>query len=386
VKDSGIRSYVVIGSPFGDRRLVARAGVALGTANARYWLTVAPLVRTQLHRWEQRAHAIRDPVLQALALDKLCEEGFTAEVAAMLATIAPLAHRASTVEAIVALEVLYDYLDGLTESPSGEALRDGFHLFRAFRDAVNPSAEPEENYYRYHPQSSDGGYLEELVAAVRVALARLPAATMIFEAAQRAAARGAEAQVRAHSVSRIGTAQLEHWATREAASTALQWREFLAGAASSVLTVHALIAAAADRRTTREQAVEIDAVYLSICVLSTMLDSLIDHQHDTNTGQPGYIKYYEDLDLLARQLASVARHAATRARALPNGAHHVMLLVGVVAYYISAPTARSEFARPVAAHISNELQPLIKPTLAILRAWRLAKRMRVFLIDAIGRK
>jgi tetraprenyl-beta-curcumene synthase len=365
---------------------MARAGVALGLANARYWLTVAPLVRAQLHRWEQRAHSIRDPVLQALALDKLCEEGFTAEVAAMLATLAPRAHRASAVEAIVALEVLYDYLDGLTESPSGEALRDGFHLFRAFRDAVNPSAEPEENYYRYHPQPGDGGYLEELVAAVRIALARLPAATMVFEAAQRAAARGAEAQVRSHSMSRIGTAQLERWATREAESTPLQWREFLAGAASSVLTIHALIAAAADRHTTREQAVEIDAVYLSICALSTMLDSLIDHQLDMSAGRPRYIQHYEDHDLLARQLASVARHAATQARALPNGAHHVMLLVGVVAYYISAPAARSEFARPVAAHISRELRPLITPTLAVIRAWRLAKRIRVSLGKATGRR
>ena len=51
-----------------------------------------------------------------------------------------------------------------------------------------------------------------------------------------------------------------------------------------------------------------------------------------------------------------------------------MLLIGVVAYYSSAPGAESELARPVIARLRRELAPLIAPTLAVMRAWRGARR------------
>jgi hypothetical protein len=142
-----------------------------------------------------------------------------------------------------------------------------------------------------------------------------------------------------------------------------------------VLAVHALIAAAADPRTTHGDAEQIDAAYLSICAL-TMLDSLVDHEHDVATGELNYIELYESSELMATRLASLARDAASRARALPDAAHHVMTLVGIVAYYASAPGASSAFARPVMAPVRKELRPLMTPTLAVMRAWRLAKRAR----------
>jgi tetraprenyl-beta-curcumene synthase len=355
---------------------MARATVALLIANVRYWLVTAPLVRAQLRRWARCARTIGDPALRALALQKLGEERFNAEVAAMLATAAPRSHRANAVTAIVALEVLYDYLDGLTESPAQDALRDGRQLFLAFRDAVAPSREPAHDYYRYHSRSADGGYLEALVTAVRCAFAQLPAASMIADVVQRTAARCAEAQTLEHAALLVGRAQLEDWASHESAGTALKPREFLAGAEASVLALHALIAAAADEHMTHAHAQEIDEVYLSVSALATMLDSLIDRQLDISTGRPGYIQQYEDRDLLVRELVAVAQDAGARARELPNGAHHVMLLVGAVAYYTSAPSARSEFARPVKRRIDAELRPLITATVAIMYIWRIAKRLR----------
>jgi tetraprenyl-beta-curcumene synthase len=352
------------------------AGVALMRANARYWLITAPLVRTQLRHWAGCAHAIGDPALRSLALQKLDQERFNAEVAAMLATLAPRSSRADAVQAIVALEVLYDYLDGLTELPAREALRAGRQLFAAFTDAVAQAPAHRRDYYRYHPGGGDSGYLEKLVAAVGGALARLPGAAAIAATAQRAAARCAEAQVRDHATAQTGRRQLEDWARREAAGTALEPREFLAGAEASVLAVHALIAAASDERTTRADAEAIDAVYLSISALTTMLDSLIDYELDMRAGRPGYIQRYDDHALLVRELVSVASAAATRACALPNGAHHVMVLVGTVAYYTSAPSARNEFARPVKRGIDRELRPLITPTLSVMRVWRAAKLVR----------
>ncbi len=365
-----------LGSVFADRRLMARAGLALALANFRFWPTVAPHVRNQLRRWEHQARAIPDPALQELALGKLREESFNAEVAATLATLAPRAHRTRVVEAIVALEVMYDYLDGLTEQPVPEPLLNGQQLYHAFTDAITPHPPPHRDYYRYHPHPNDGGYLAELSSTVRDAIVQLPAANTIVKAAQRAAARCAEAQTRIHAAPRTGTLQLERWAASEAAGTGLGWREFLAGGAASVLCIHALIAAAADPRTTTRQAAEIDTTYLSICALSTILDSLIDHEHDTSTGSTGHLEYYENHDDLARSLTHVAEHAANHARSLPHAAHHTMTLVGVVAYYTSAPTARSQFAEPLTARLHQQLRPLITPTLAVMRSWRRAKQIR----------
>ena len=342
----------------------------------RYWPSVWPLVQAQLRRWEVRARAIADPELRELALGKLHGEAFNAEVAATLATLAPTARRQHAVEAIVALELLFDYLDGLTERPPADALREGERLFRAFTDALDPTAERGGDYYREHLGAGDGGYIEELSAAVRGAVARLPGARAIEQSARRSASRCAQAQIRIHAEPRLGARQLEEWAEREAQGTGLQWRELAAGAASSVLAVHALIAAATDARATHEEAVALETAYLSICVLITVLDSLVDDDEDMRAGEPGFIRLYDDRDRLAETLASVAARAVRQASALRHGAHHVMTLAGVVAYYTSAPGASSELARPVAERLQAELAPLIYPTLAVMRAWRLTKRAR----------
>jgi tetraprenyl-beta-curcumene synthase len=360
---------------FADRRLIARAGLALLLANARFWPTIAPVVSVQLARWERRASQINDPALRALALEKLTEERFNSEVAATLATLAPRPHRKHAVEAIVAYEVMYDYLDGLTEQATGAPLRDGHELYQAFVDAITPHIEPKGDYYTYR-QTDDSGYLHDLVSAVRGALVQLPAASATADTREHAAARCAEAQVRAHAVPRLGTSQLEDWAASETIGTPLRWREFLAGAASSVLSVHALIAAAADPRTTAEDADGIDNVYLSICALSTMLDSLVDHDRDQKAGETGYIRFYASDEMLADDLVRAARRAIHHARPLHHGAHHVMTLVGVASYYASAPTATTQFARPVMRRVRRELRPLITTTLTVLHAWRLAKRLR----------
>jgi len=73
----------------------------------------------------------------------------------------------------------------------------------------------------------------------------------------------------------------------QATGTMLGWLDYFAGATSSVSSAR-LIAAAADPRTTREDAARIDAVYLYIGVIITMLDSLIDYEDDLRTtGEPG---------------------------------------------------------------------------------------------------
>jgi tetraprenyl-beta-curcumene synthase len=382
------------------RGQTTRALGALLLANARYWSGTATLARSQLARWERRAHAIPDPLLAAAAQGNLREERFNAELAATLATLAPRTLRARTVAAIVALQVAYDYLDTLTEQPTAtrllvDRLDDGRRLHHALRDAVAPPAgERDEDYYEGLRQTHDGGYLRELVDTVRGALSGLPAAAAVAPVARDAAERCAEAQVRAHAAARTGDTELERWARGAAAGyrlgkqtavpapgplgegrTALEWPEFLAGAQASVLALHALIAAAADARTSRREAERIDALYLSIAALS-MLDSLIDSEQDAASGEPGYAQRYDSPEQLAGRLGELARDAARQTRGLAHAGHHAMTLAGVVAFYASDPAARGPLAEPAVARLRGELAPLIAPTLAIMRIWRIGKLLR----------
>lgn len=350
-----------------------RAGAALVSANARYWSSVAPQVRRELRRWTERASAIADPRLRAIATGKLRAEHFNAQVAATLATTVPRKHRSRAVEAIVALEVLYDYLDGLTEVPATDPLRDRTQAYRPFTaifDEDPPATDAGEG-----PYTGDGGYARALCAAVRDAIATLPSAAAVASAGTRAAERCAAAQVRVHATGQLGAGQLEQWAReRTAAEQSCDWREYVAGAVASVLAVHALIAAACDDAVSEEQAHAIDAAYLSISALSTLLDSLIDHERDVRVGDPWMVRLYGDTTALGATLPGVAERAVDHVRLLPNSAHHLMTLSGVVAYYSSAPEARRGAAARSVLELHRELRPIILPTLAVMRAWRLAKK------------
>lgn len=360
-----------------DRELMSSAMWALARAHARYWFRVAPTVREQLRMWETRAREIPDPSLRALALGKLANERFNVEVAAMIATIAPAQFRGPVVQAIVALQVMYDYLDALTEQPTADPLRAGLQCAQAFVDAIRIDAQPTEDYYAHYPAGSgDAGYLADLSLTARTAIAELPAAEAIVEVVCVTATRVADAQVRIHTASHIGKRQLECWASQQASDTRLGWREWLFGAMGSVVSAHALIALAADEHATREQARTLDDTYLELCVLTTALDHLVDYERDTITGEQSYIHLYETREELAQQIALIVNRVKKRARTIPNGAHHLMILSGVVAYYTSQPSAMGDFARPVTKHVRNQLRPVITPTLATLYAWRLAKRLR----------
>jgi tetraprenyl-beta-curcumene synthase len=347
--------------------------VALALAHGRYWTTVAPHVRAELRRWRELAQTIQDPVLRAHALGKLEAESANTEGTATLCTLAPRARRRSAVDACVALQVMYDYLDAVTEDPVRDPLRDGRQMFEAFKVALTPGADPVD-YYRHHPHKADNGYLEALVAHARRSLARLPAAAAVLPVARETAARFGEAQTRSHAVPSQGATQLEQWAEGPAAAMDLRWWEWAGGAAASVLGIHALVSAAADARTTRGQALAIDRAYLLHSTLATMLDSVVDDEDDAAAGEHRYVAYYSSADETARRIAAIARSSIAASQALPHAAHHSMTVSGLAGFYLSAPSARTGAARTVAARVTDELKPLVLPVLVSLRLWRRLKR------------
>jgi tetraprenyl-beta-curcumene synthase len=337
---------------------------------ARYCLAIVPAARHELRHWEQRARTIPDPILRRSALAKLRDEHLNAEAAAVFSALVPVARIPDVVRATVAFQVTLDYLDTLTEQPVEDPLRNGLQLHRALTAAATPYTQTVD-WYRYHPQSDDGGYLDALVATCRTALGALPSTPAVLPIALRAAARCGEAQTRAHTVATGGIAQLRAWSMTQHARVRFAWWELAAGGASSV-AVHALFAAAADPRTTRRIATSIEAAYFPwICALNTLLDSLIDYSHDVSAMEHSYLAYYPTPDLAALRLGEIAARAVAAARLLPNGPTHASLVAGIAGFYLSAPEAASRFARPIATSVVHGLGPLYPPVLAVMRLRRL---------------
>jgi hypothetical protein len=358
---------------------------ALVLANARFWPTVVPAMQAELRAWEAPAAAISDGRLRTLAQQKLTGERFNAEVAATLATLAPRPRRATAIRAIVALELLFDYLDGRTELVVEDPLAEGRRLFAPFIDAITAPGEDTKEAASGGGvvSGADWGYLCALSERTRSEMFALPAARTVSSVTRECARRCAEAQTRLHAAPALGDGQLRYWAQERGAASGLEWREYTAGCASSVLAMHALIAAASDPHTTEGHARRTDAAYLAIAAAITILDSIVDHAEDSARGQTGFVGLYEPGELPDRMRALV-REALARCGEAPRGAHHAMTLAGVVAYYTSHPGARAPRARAVVLAARAELFPTIWPALAVMRGWRAAKRARRHLRRAAG--
>jgi tetraprenyl-beta-curcumene synthase len=268
---------------------------------------------------------------------------------------------------------MYDYLDAVTEEPSEDPFRDGQALFHSFAVALTPDAAPRD-YYRFHPRREDSGYLDALVERARRAVAELPSMAAVLPVARLTAARFGDAQIRSHAVPSMGVAQLEEWTASEAQANDLEWWEWAGGAAASVLGLHALLSAAADVRTTRRQAIEIDRAYFLSSTLTTMLDSLIDDGKDAAANAHRYVAYYATPELAACRISQIARRAVRAVRSLPHAAHHTMTVAGIAGFYLSSPVAGTGSRRIVARHVIAELHPTILPTLATFQLWRWLRR------------
>jgi len=351
----------------------ARALAAMGRANACYWSSVLTRVHRGLRHWEERARQISDPSLRELALHKITHERFNTEVAATLATLAPRPYRAQAVDAIVALQVMYDYLDGLSEEPAPDPLGNSRRLFSAFTLSLTPEHTEPVDYYRDHPHEEDGGYLPDLVFACQQAFAQLPKAEVVAPAARRAAQRCGESQTRTHAIEALGVAQLSEWAAAAAEGTGMSWWEYTAGGTASILSVHALVAAAADERTTTEEADDLDVAYLYIATISTLLDSLIDHSRDREEGNHSFIDYYAGQETMVERIEWVISRAANEGGRIDNSGHHRMTAAGVAAYYLSAPAASKPPGRSVKADLARKLPLLGVPALGVFRLWRIGK-------------
>jgi tetraprenyl-beta-curcumene synthase len=359
----------------------ARQMVVLAFMAGRYWLTIALQVRRELGRWERRARRIPDPMLRAHALQKLRDEHLNAEAAATFATLGTWRAQVRAVRLMVAFEVMYDYLDAVSEAPTDDVLANGLQLHKALLVAIDAREAGSINFYSEHRQHDDGGYLLALAMTCRSLFAGLPSSTTVRPVLAAAARRCGEAQSRTHAVPAHGIEQLSEWAQPAASCDRWYWWEWAAGATAS-LSMHALFAAATRRETTSRDARAIDAAYNpAICGLATLMDSLIDIEHDDPLVDHSYIAYYESTLAMGDGLRRVTRRALSGAGGLPLASRHEVVVAGIACFYLSRADAAGGVAGELAANLLGEVGPLGPPTLGMLRLRRAVKRGAGFFLS-----
>ncbi|HST42942.1 MAG TPA: DUF2600 family protein [Conexibacter sp.] len=341
-------------------------------ALARYTVRVIPAARAETARWRSRAEAIPDPAARRLALATLDEEAFNAEAAAVYSLLAPRAARPAVVRLLVPWQLMYDYLDTVTEQPSPGPLERSRRLHRALALSI----ESPGGDVSFAADAGDGGYLDALVAACRQRFWALAAAAAVAPSAAAEARRCAEAQSQTHAAMLTGDlGPLRRWAAGDRVEHGLRWWETAAAGISS-LAVHALLASAADPATTAADAARIADRCTGVCALSTMLDSLVDVTADARSGNVSYVAQYPDATA-AGALAELAATSARDAAALPHAATHRTIVSGLAAFYLTDPNAR---ATPQTAAASDAviaaLQPSVAPALRLLRLRRRLAALR----------
>jgi tetraprenyl-beta-curcumene synthase len=301
---------------------------------------VLPRVELELGRWRGVAAAIPDPGLRAQALAALGEKGANVEATAVFAILAPRRTRATAIRAMVALQVAVDYLDSL-----GEQLSAG-----------------------------DSDYLDRLFGSYRESAGRLPSHDAVAAALERAVSRCGEGQAATHAAEHGDRAALKAWGREQDAAAAYRWWEVAAGASSSV-AAHALIAAAAEPRTSAAEADRIDAAYFpSIGALTVLLDDLIDREEDAAGAAHNYLSHYVDGEEAAARLDLIAQLARSGLAGLRHRPRHAAILAGVAGFYLSAAGAETPYARPIRERLLGSTGPTVRPIVAFMRLRRRRKR------------
>lgn len=354
-------------------RFLARGALGaleLLAVSAAYWIEINPQVRRELVAWEKCARRITDPVLREHALAKLSDERLNPEAAALFAVLAPRSQRRRVVSLLVAFQILYDYLDAINEEADGAELRDGLQLHRALTEAVLPERSLSD-YYLHHPRKEDARYLDALTRTCQSIAVSLPSIGECEDALARATVRCGAAQSHNHAAVLHGESPLVSWSLAQAGGRdQYLWWELAAGGIAC-LGVHALLACAANPRSSERDADEVDAAYFpSICALSALLDSLADYHRDGDAATHNFIAHYRDSGQAAQRLVAIASDAARGIERLPRARRHALILAGICAYYLSNDSVHEGFPAPAAESLMRHAGWVAMPLLVMMRARR----------------
>jgi tetraprenyl-beta-curcumene synthase len=348
---------------------------ALLVAASRELLWGLPAVSREVHVWRGRASAIPDPRIRRDALDALVHKRTHLDGAALFWTL-PRARNVHLLRALVAYEIILEFLDNMNERAADAGQANGRQLHLALAEALNPETQISD-YYRFHPWVNDGGYLRALVECCREQCAFLPSYPQVRELAIREATRAQVLAINHEPNARCRDTALREWTASEFPNCKeASWFE-LSGAATSSLTVHLLLALAAEPTFDEPDVNRACAVYFPwLSLATTMLDSYVDQFDDAITGDHSYIAHYSSREVAVARLGEIVERAGRGARALRNGHHHAVIVACMVAMYLSNDSVGGADMRATTRTLLDAGGSLTKLVLPVLRAWRIAYGLR----------
>jgi tetraprenyl-beta-curcumene synthase len=343
---------------------------ALAGAATRELLGGLHAVSRELKRWRRYAQTIPEAAIRADALDVFDRKRTHIYGAALFWTL-PRQRNYNLLRLLVAYELIWDLLDNLSESAARAGQTDGRPLHLAIAEAIDPRG-PISDYYSRHPWRDDGGYLRRLVEACRQECATLPSYPLVCEVALAEAHRAQVLALNHDPDAPHRDAELKRWVHEQCLSERqASWWE-LSGAASAPLTIHALLALAAQPSCTKS---ELDRTHAAYCpwlsATTTMLDSYVDQIEDAESGDHSYIAHYPDDDSALRAVQALVARSLVEVRSLPDGHKHAVIAAAMIAMYLSKDTARTAQLRAGSnafIRAGGSLTRLMHPTLRLWRA------------------
>ena len=344
---------------------------ALVAAATRELTWGLPAVAREVRRWHELADKIHDPRIREDALNALAEQRTHIDGAALF-SILPRARNPSLLRLLVAYEIIWDFLDNVNERSAASGVANGLQLHLALIDALDLER-PISDYYKFSPEYDDCGYLRALVTDCRANCAHLPSYDCVRSSAIREAVRGQVCAINHDPNPLSRDATLMAWARREfPGGHEARWFE-LTAAASTDLTIFALLALASEPTCTDEQITCTSLAYFPwVSILIAMLDSYADQLEDAASGDHSYLAHYSRPELATERICLLIRRCMQEAGSLKDSEKHTVIAASMFAMYLSKSTvltpAMSETTKRLVAS-GGSLTRVLHP---ILRLWRTA--------------
>jgi tetraprenyl-beta-curcumene synthase len=356
--------------------LSARQVWALARCAARELTWGLPLVAREVRGWRSLARAIPDAAIREDALDALTRKRGQTDGAALLSTLTRV-RNPRLLRLLVAYQIIWDFLDSVHERGATRGEQNGRQLHLALIDALDPTRTTGD-YYLYHPWREDGGYLRSLVSACRECCAELPGYEHVRPLLLTEACHGQAVLSINHNLdpdARDGG--LLAWSAAEfpEGHEACWWE--LSGAASAGLTIFALLALAAEPDCDDGEVHRTFHTYFPwVSAAATMLDSYVDCDEDTASGDHIYISHYPDRERAIGHIRSLIDRCLRESQALRNGETHTLIAASMIALYLSKDSARRPALRASTKALADAGGLLTRLLVPILRLWRIAYAQR----------
>jgi tetraprenyl-beta-curcumene synthase len=351
--------------------LSARQLFALLASVARELAWGLPAASREIAHWRQLAARIPSAPLRKDALGALRHKRGQSDGAALFA-ILPRKRNRGYLRLLVAYQIIWDYLDSVSERGALAGTANGHQLHLALVDALDPHA-PVRDYYRYSPWQQDGGYLRALVTTCRECCEQLPSYERVRELVLRDARRAQVLALNHDPDPRQRDRALKAWAHREfPVGHEARWYE-LTGAASAGLAAFALIALACEPSCSDSEIAQTHAAYFPwASAVACMLDSYADQAEDAANGDHSYLAHYPTPEAAISATCGLVRRCLVELQTLQRSERHVLIACSMVALYLSKDTARTPALHSSSRRIARAGGTLTRALLPVLRLWSAA--------------